>query len=413
MSEPYEQYIIGLDIGTSKVLALVGGLDKQGRIKILATGLAPSAGLERGDVIDIDAVRDCIRTAIANAEHMLDVEIQSAYISISGLHISGINSTGQVSIRSGEVTDDDVERVMENASSYHLGKDHTMLHVLSQGFCLDQQRGIKKPVGMAGVRMEVQVHLVISGMGAMHNLQKSVARAGLTVDGVVLAQLASSYAVLTEDEKNLGVCVVDIGAGTTDIAVFTNGALRFITVVGLAGNSVTRDISTMLHTDNIVSEDIKRQYGCAYDASIEDDQDIYIPTIGEEQPMRSNVRTLAAIIEPRYREIFCAIREELSKNNLLTELAAGVVLTGGSANIKGVRELAKEVFEMPVRIGKPIRVDALKEEDVIPEYTTAVGLLMYGAKEHAEVRHEVAHKTPKQPQNHFFKRVKQWYADTF
>lgn len=379
-----DNIIVGLDIGTSKVVALVGRRNDAGRIKILGMGLSPSNGLEQGVVIDIDAITQSIKSAISNAELMSGLQIHSVFIGISGLHIRGINSEGKVGIQDREVSEEDLQRVMASASIYDIAQDYFLLHVLPQQFTIDQQKGIRKPVGMSGVRLEVNVHLVTAGLSAVQNITKAVNQAGLDVENVVLEQLASSYAVLTEDEKSLGVCLIDIGAGTTDMAVYTNGAISHISIIAIAGNNVTRDISCLMHTERAVAEDIKKNYGCTYDAGLQNDEDIYIATIGEELPRKISKRTLTGIIQPRYEELFAIINEELSKTGFAHELAAGLVLTGGSSNIEGICELAKEKFEMPVRVGRPIHVDGLGDTVMNAEHSTAVGLLIYGANENYE-----------------------------
>jgi cell division protein FtsA len=377
--------VVGLDIGTSKVVAIVGEIKNDGALEIIGIGSHPSRGLKKGVVVNIESTVQSIQRAIEEAELMAGCEIHSVYAGIAGSHVRSLNSHGIVAIKDKEVLQGDVERVIDAAKAVAIPADQKILHVLPQEYIIDAQEGIRDPIGMSGVRLEAKVHIVTGADSAAQNIVKCVQRCGLTVDDIVLEQLASSYAVLTEDEKDLGVCVVDIGGGTTDIAVFAGGAIRHTAVIPIAGDQVTNDIAVSMRTPTQYAEDIKIRYACALSQLANPDETIEVPSVGDRPPRRLARQTLAEIVEPRYEELFGLIRDELRRAGLEESVATGIVLTGGSAKMEGAIELAEEVFHMPVRLGVPQYVSGLNEVVSNPIHATGVGLLLY-AKNNMDVR---------------------------
>jgi cell division protein FtsA len=369
--------VVGLDIGTSKVVALVGELAEDGGIDIIGLGSQPSRGLKKGVVVNIESTVQSIQRAVEEAELMAGCEINAVYAGIAGSHIRSLNSHGVVAIRDREVTDADVAQVIEAAKAVAIPADQRILHVLPQEFIIDGQEGIRDPIGMSGVRLEAKVHIVTGADSAAQNIIKCVQRCGLTVEDVVLEQLASSFAVLTEDEKELGVCIVDIGGGTTDIAVFASGAIRHTAVIPIAGDQVTNDIAVSMRTPTQYAEDIKVRFACALSQLANPDESIEVPSVGDRPARRLARQTLAEVVEPRYEELFNLIRDELRRSGFEEVIAAGLVLTGGSARMEGAIELAEEIFHVPVRLGVPGQVRGLAEAIENPIYSTAVGLLLY------------------------------------
>jgi cell division protein FtsA len=369
--------IVGLDIGTSKVVAIVCEATDEG-IEIIGIGSHPSRGLKKGVVVNIESTVQSIQRAVEEAELMAGCEIHSVYAGIAGSHIRSLNSHGIVAIRDSEVAQGDVDRVIDAARAVAIPADQKMLHVLPQEFIIDNQEGISEPIGMSGVRLEAKVHIVTGAVSAAQNIVKCVRRCGLEVDDIILEQLASSYAVLSDDEKGLGVCLVDIGGGTTDIAVFTDGAIRHTAVIPIAGDQVTNDIAVALRTPTQYAEEIKIKYGCALTQLASPQETIEVPGVGERRSRRLARQTLAEVIEPRYDELFTLIQAELRRSGFEDLIAAGIVLTGGSSKMEGVVELAEEVFHMPVRLGMPQSVSGLSEVVRNPIHSTGVGLLIYG-----------------------------------
>ena len=369
--------IIGLDIGTSKVVALVGEVAADGTIELIGVGSQPSRGLKKGVVVNIESTVQSIQRAIEEAELMAGCQIQSVYAGIAGSHVRSLNSHGVVAIRDREVTQGDVEHVIDAAKAVAIPADQKIIHVLPQEFAIDGQEGIRDPIGMSGVRLEAKVHIVTGAESAAQNIEKCIQRCGLEVEDIVLEQLASSFAVLTEDEKELGVCLVDIGGGTTDIAVFTNGAIQHTAVIPIAGDQVTNDIAVSMRTPTQHAEEIKVKYACALSQLANSDESIEVPSVGERPSRRLARQTLAEIVEPRYEELFGLVRDELRRSGFEEAIAAGVVLTGGSAKMEGAIELAEEVFHVPVRLGIPQTVKGLAEVVRNPIYSTGVGLLLY------------------------------------
>ncbi len=372
--------IVGLDVGTSKVVAIVGEFAPGEPIEVIGVGSHPSRGIKRGVVVDIESTVNCIQRAIEEAELMASCEIHSVYAGISGSHIKSHNSHGIVAIRDKEVGDHDVERVLDAARAVPVPADQKILHVLPQQYVIDDQEGIRYPIGMSGIRLEARVHLVTAAASAAQNISKCVARCGLAVDELILQPLASSYAVLTEDERELGVAMVDIGAGTTDVAVFTQGAIRHTAVIPIAGDQVTNDIAVALRTPTPHAEEIKVKYACALADLATAEESIQVPSVGDRPPRRLARQTLAEVVQPRYEEILGMVQAELRRSGLEDLIAAGIVLTGGAARIEGLTELAEEVFHMPVRVGVPHGVSGLSEVVGNQIHATGVGLLLYGAQ---------------------------------
>jgi cell division protein FtsA len=374
--------VVGLDIGTSKVVALVGELTAEGTLEIIGLGSQPSRGLKKGVVVNIESTVQSIQRAVEEAELMAGCEINAVYAGIAGSHIRSLNSHGVVAIRDREVTPADVEHVIEAAKAVAIPADQRILHVLPQEFIIDGQEGIRDPIGMSGVRLEAKVHIVTGADSAAQNIIKCVQRCGLVVEDIVLEQLASSFAVLTDDEKELGVCIVDVGGGTTDIAVFSGGAIRHTAVIPIAGDQVTNDIAVSMRTPTQYAEDIKVRFACALSQLANPDESIEVPSVGDRPTRRLARQTLAEVVEPRYEELFNLIREELRRSGFEEIIAAGLVLTGGSARMEGTIELAEEIFHVPVRLGFPQQVRGLADAVSNPIYSTAVGLLLY-ARENA------------------------------
>ena len=402
--------IIGLDIGTSKVVAIVGEIKVDGGIEIIGLGSHPSNGLKRGVVVNIESTVQSIQRAVEEAELMAGCEIHSVYAGIAGSHISSLNSHGIVAIRDKEVSQTDVERVIDAARAVAIPADQKILHILPQEFIIDQQDGIREPAGMSGVRLEARVHMVTGAVSAAQNIVKCVGRCGLDVDDLILEQLSSSYAVLSEDEKELGVCLVDIGGGTTDIAVFTGGSIRHTAVIPIAGDQVTNDIAVALRTPTQYAEEIKIKYACALTQLAGSDETIEVPSIGDRPARRLSRQTLAEVVEPRYEELLILIQTELRRSGFEDLIAGGVVMTGGSSKMEGLIELAEEVFHMPVRLGMPRYVSGLSDVVRNPIYATGVGLLLFGEKHRSK---GVISHTGGQGFNAVWQRMKSWFQGNF
>ena len=383
VKKPEKNMIVGLDIGTSKVVAIVGEIGPDGGIEIIGIGSHPSKGLKKGVVVNIESTVHSIQRAVEEAELMAGCQIHSVFAGIAGSHIRSLNSHSIVAIRDREVMPNDVERVIDAARAVAIPADQKILHILPQEFVIDEQDGIREPVGMSGVRLEAKVHMVTGAVSAAQNIIKCVRRCGLEVDDIILEQLASSYSVLTEDEKDLGVCLVDIGGGTTDIAVFTEGSIRHTAVIPIAGDQVTNDVAVALRTPTQYAEEIKIKYACALTQLAASDENIEVPSVGDRPPRRLARQTLAEVIEPRYEELLTLVQAELRRSGFEDLITAGVVLTGGSSKIEGLVDLAEEVFHMPVRLGSPQCVMGLVDVVRNPVYATGVGLLLFGSQNRA------------------------------
>jgi cell division protein FtsA len=402
--------VVGLDIGTSKISVAVGEITPDNQLSIIGVGNQPARGMDKGGVNDLNLVIQAIQRAINEAELMADCQISSIYLGISGKHISCQNENGMVPINDKEVIQEDVDNVIHTARSVPISVERRMLHVLPQEYSIDCQDGIKSPIGMSGVRMEAKVHIVTCANDMAKNLVKCVERCDLSADQLIFSALASSYAVLTEDEKELGVCVVDMGAGTMDISVFTGGTLRHTAVIPVAGNQVTSDISKIFRTPLSHAEDIKVQYACALKQLVSMEESIDVPSVGG-RPARSMSRhTLSEVVEPRYQELFELIQEEIRESGLEDQIAAGYVLTGGTAKMEGVLEFAEEVFQMPVRIANPLSTQGLKEYVDDPSYATVVGLLHYGMQASSETD-STNRKT--QGVSDFWSKIHAWFKGEF
>lgn len=402
--------LVGLDVGTSKVVAIVGELSPENKLEVVGIGSCASRGLKRGVVVNIESTVQSIQRAVEEAELMAGCEINTVYAGIAGSHVRSLNSHGIVAIRDKEVTASDVERVIDAARAVAIPADQRVLHVLPQEFIIDSQEGIREPVGMSGVRLEAKVHLVTGAVSAAQNIVKCVQRCGLAVDDIVLEQLASSYAVLTEDERELGVCIVDMGGGTTDIAVFYGGAIQHTAVIPIAGDQVTNDIAVSLRTPTQYAEEIKIKYACALSQLANTDETIEVPSVGERPPRRLARQTLAEVVEPRYEELYLLVRDELRRSGFEELIAAGIVLTGGSAKMEGAVELAEEVFHTPVRLGAPQFVDGLSDVVRNPIHATGVGLLLYG-KNSVETKPETS--SSKLGLSSVLARMKAWFQGHF
>jgi cell division protein FtsA len=381
--------LVGLDIGTSKIACLVGELKDDDQIEIIGVGTHPSRGLKKGVVVDIESTVQSVQRAVEEAELMAGCEIHSVHAGIAGSHIRSLNSHGITAIKEREVTQPDVDRVLEAARAVAIPADQQILHILPQEYIIDDQEGIREPVGMCGVRLEARVHMVTGAVSAVQNIAKCIRRCGLEVDDLVLEQLASSHAVLSDDEKELGVCLIDIGGGTTDIAVFTDGAIRHTAVIPIAGDQVTNDIAVALRTPTQHAEKIKIQHACAL-TQLADGETIEVPSIGDRPPRRLSRQTLSEVVEPRYEELLDLMHKELRRSGFEELVPGGVVLTGGSAKMAGLIDLAEEVFHMPVRLGVPQYVIGMEEITRNAVHATGVGLLMYARDNRFTIRPELS-----------------------
>lgn len=370
--------IVGLDIGTSKVLAIVAELGADGAIEVIGVGHHPTQGLRRGVVADIESTVQSIQRAVEEAEMMAGCQIYSVFAGIAGAHISSFNSHGVVGIGDGEVDRGDIDLVIAAAKAIAIPNDQTILHVLPQDFVIDGHEGIREPSGMSGVRLEAKVHVVTSAISAARNIAKCIRRCGLEVDDIILEQIASSESVLTQDERELGVCLVDIGGGTTDIAVHCEGAIRHTAVIPIAGDQITNDIAIAFHTPTHAAEDLKKQHGYALAQLAEQGQDLETPSIGDRPPRTLSRQNLAEVIEPRVEELLQLVLQELRKSGLAEMLGSGVVLSGGSSRLRGMAELAEEIFHMPVRLGVPNYDGRLNDIVRNPIYATGIGLVQFG-----------------------------------
>lgn len=371
-------YVVALDIGTSKVVCLIGQLTDSHAVEIVALGSYPSSGLKKGVVVNIDATTDAIQKSMDQAKNSFDGKLRNVYVGIAGNHIKSLNSHGIVGIKDKEVTPFDIDRVIEAAQAVAIPSDQKVLHVLPQEFVIDDQDSIREPLGMSGVRLESHVHLVTCANNAIQNIEKCVKRCGITLDGFVLEQLASSYSVLSEDEKELGVCIVDIGGGTTDIAIFNSGSISFTGVIPIAGDQVTSDIAVALRTPTPQAEELKQKYGCAVAEFTTESETIEVAGVGGRAPRELSRKALAEIVEPRYVELFELVKAEIQRNGFDGKIPAGIVLTGGTSKMEGVVELAESIFQTSVRIGVPENFKGMESVLKNPIYATSLGLLGYG-----------------------------------
>jgi len=371
-------YIAALDIGTSKVVCLIGSISDSHSIEIVAMGSYPSSGLKKGVVVNIDATTDAIQKSIEQAKNSFEGKIKNVFVGIAGNHIKSLNSHGIVGIKDKEVTQLDIEKVIDAAQAVAIPSDQRVLHVLPQEFVIDDQDAIREPLGMSGVRLESHVHLVTCANNAIQNIEKCVKRCGIGIDGFVLEQLASSYSILSNDEKELGVCIVDIGGGTTDIAIFNNGSICFTGVIPIAGDQVTSDIAVALRTPTPQAEELKQKFGCAVSEFTKEADSIEVAGVGGRPPRELSRKVLSEIIEPRYVELFELVLAEIQRNGFESKIPAGIVLTGGTSRMEGVAELAESIFKTTVRIGIPNNFKGMETILKNPIYATSLGLLNYG-----------------------------------
>ncbi len=400
--------LVGLDIGTTKTCVVVGEITESG-IDIVGVGSHPSDGIRKGVVVNIESTVESIKRAVAAAEDVSGYSIKSVYAGIAGTHIRGQNSLGIVAVKAREIDEDDMEKAIEAAKAIAVPMDREILHALPQSFVVDEQEGIRYPVGMSGVRLEAKVHVVTSGVTSLHNIINAITRAGLDINEIVLEQLAASEAVLSSDEKDLGVALLDIGGGTTKIAVFTEGCIKHTAVLPIGGNYITSDIAQGLRTPLVDAEDIKIKYGCAHLSLIPKDENIAVASVGGREPREVSRHILGRIIEPRAEEILKMAYREIMKPEFENVLSAGLVLTGGTALMEGIDALAEQVFDMPVRIGSPTGISGLTEVVNSPAYATSVGMIMYGssclAKSRAKNGAGFLGRT--------FNKIAQWFAELF
>ncbi|MCD6487072.1 MAG: cell division protein FtsA [Syntrophobacterales bacterium] len=404
-----ENIIVGLDIGTTKICAIVGEITNAG-IDIIGIGTHPSSGLRKGVVVNIDSTVDSIKRAVEEAELMSGCEIRSVFAGIAGSHIKGLNSYGIVAVKGGEVDEYDVKRALEAAKAVAIPLDRRIIHILPQYYIVDDQDGVKEPIGMSGVRLEAKVHVVTGAVTSIQNIIKSINRVGLDVSDIILEPLASSETILSQDEKELGVALVDIGGGTTDIAVFAEGSIKHTAVLALGGDYVTGDISVGLRTPVMEAEKIKIRYGCTYIPMIPQNEIIEVPSVGGRNPRTVSRQVLGEIIEPRLEEILGLAHREIVKSGYDDMLAAGVVLTGGTAILEGITELAEQIFNTPVRKGCPVGVGGITDIINSPMYATGVGLVVHGNKGSSDY---AVKKSEKDILGRLIKKIKRWFNDFF
>jgi cell division protein FtsA len=403
-----EGLIVGLDIGTTKICVIVAERTENG-VDIVGIGTHPSRGLRKGVVVDIDATVDSIKAAVDEAELMADCEITSVYAGIAGSHIRGINSHGVVAVKDREVREGDVRRVIDAAKAVAIPMDREVIHIIPQEFIIDDQDGIREPLGMSGVRLEAKIHIVTAAVTSAQNVVKCANKAGLDVIDIVLEPLASAQAVLASDERDLGVCMIDIGGGTTDIAVFQDGSIKSTAVLGLGGYHLTNDIAVGLRTPFDEAERIKKKFGVASPRYLASDDIISVPSVGGRRPREVSRKILCEIVEPRVEEILSLARQEILKAGLEDKIPSGVVLTGGASALAGMPELAEEIFEAPVRRGSPTQIGGLQDVVRSPMYATGVGLVVFG---HAQ-RQPRGHSRFRIRDDSIFGRVKQRMRDWF
>ena len=402
--------IVGLDIGTSKIVTIVAELLPEGTLKVIGLGQHPSRGLKKGVVINIDSTMQAIQRSIEEAELMADCKIKTVFTGIAGNHIKSLNSHGMVKIKDAEVSQMDVDRVVETARAVALPADQQILHILTQEFIIDGQDDVREPLGMSGMKLEVKVHIVTGAVAAAQNIVKCIKRCGLEVSDLILQPLASSIAVLTEDEKELGVCLVDIGGGTTDIAVFKNGAIRHTAVIAIAGDQITNDVAVAFRTPTQSAEDIKIKHGCALRQLADAREVVEVPGVDGREARQLSLQTLAEVIEPRVVELYELVLQELRRSGMEEMIASGIVITGGSAMMRGMLELGEEIFHMPVRMGMPRYVGGLSEVVSNPRYATGVGLILMGKQ---QLERHLTVQMESSSVGRVFDKMKSWFQGNF
>lgn len=404
-----DKMIVSLDVGTSKVVALIGEMLPDGELSVAGVGVTAARGMDKGGVNDLNLVVQSIQRAIDEAELMADCRVSSVYLNISGRHVGCQNENGMVPINETEVTQDDVESVIHAAKSVPIAQERRILHVLPQEYVIDSQESIKSPIGMSGVRMEARVHIITCANDMAKNIQKAVERCDLKVESLIFSALASSHAVLTDDEKELGCALVDMGGGTIDICLFSGGVLRYTAVIPVAGNQVTNDIAKIFRTPLSHAEDIKVQYACALRQMVSQEDNIEVPSVGGRPSRTMSRHILAEVVEPRYQELFELVRDEIEKSGLDEQIAAGVVLTGGTSKMEGAIEFAEEIFQMPVRLGTPLDVKGLTDYVSDSAYATSVGLLRFGQLKLTE---QIKEKE-RSDITRWWKRIQSWFKGEF
>lgn len=409
-----DNVFVGLDIGTTKIACIISELDPNGELKIVGVGVSPSDGLRKGVVVNIDKTVRSIQKAVEEAELMAGVDVDSVYVGIAGDHIRAINSRGVVAIsrEDNEITDLDVVRAIDAAKAVSIPMDREILHVIPQEYVVDDQNGIKDPIGMCGVRLETQVHIVTGAVTSAQNIYRSVDKAGLKVIDLVLEPLASCYAVLEKDEKELGVALIDMGGGTTDISIYFDESIRHTAVVGLGGKNVTSDIAIGISTPIERAEEIKKQFGCAYSSLVKGNEYLSVPGVGGREQREVSRAVLSSIIEPRLEEILSLALREIKRTEYADMLGAGVVLTGGGSLMEGIQELAEKVFEMPVKLGIPYGFGGLTEAAKSPVHATGVGLCMYGLEQMKDRRNRKSFGGEDNFKK-IFDRMKSWIKEFF
>jgi cell division protein FtsA len=401
--------LVGLDIGTTKICTIVGEV-QNGLVNIIGIGSHPSRGLRKGVVVNIEGTVQSIRKAIEEAELMAGCQIDSVFAGIAGGHIRGINSHGVIAVKNREITDQDIKRVIDAASAIAIPMDREVIHVLPQEYIVDDQDGIRDPVGMCGVRLEGKVHIVTGAVTSAQNIIRCTNRAGLHVNDIVLEQLGCSEAVLSPEEKDLGAGVVDIGGGTTDLVIFCNGSIKHTSVLSLAGNHITSDISLGLRTPAEEAEKLKKRYGCALVSMVKKEEMIEVPSVGGRKSRTLSRQTLAEIIEPRVEEILTLVQGEIVRSGYANLIGSGIVLTGGTAIMEGMPEIAEQIFNLPVRRGYPVGISGLTDLVNSPIFATGVGLVVYGSKNRSKSRFRIGET------NIFAKvsrRMRDWFGEFF
>ena len=410
MAKP-SNVIAGLDIGTTKICCIIGEINDQGALDVIGIGSHPSKGLRKGVVINIESTVDSIKSAVEEAELMSGSEIDSVYVGIAGGHIKGFNSHGVLAVKDKEIVEADISRVIDAAKAVAIPMDREVIHVIPQEYIVDDQDGIKTPLGMSGVRLEAKVHIVTGAVTSAQNIVKSVTRAGLQVNDIVLEQLASSKSVLSSDEKELGVAMIDIGGGTSDLAIFFQEAIKHTYVLAIGGNHVTNDIAIGLRTPVFEAERIKKEYGCALTSLINGNETIEVPSVGDRENRVLSRRLLSEIIEPRLDELFTLVKMEIARSGHQELITSGIVLTGGSSILKGTVEAAENIFKLPVRRGMPKSIGGLVDVVNSPMYATAVGLLFYGMEKIKTG--EIPNLTGTKVFDRVFNRMKEWIEEYF
>jgi cell division protein FtsA len=402
--------IVGLDIGTSKIVAIAAEILPEGTLKVIGVGQHASRGLKKGVVVNIDSTMQAIQRAIEEVELMADCKINTVYSGIAGSYIKSLNSHGMVKIKESEVSQMDIDRVVETARAIALPADQQILHILTQEFIIDGQEDVREPLGMSGIRLEVRVHIVTGAIAAAQNIVKCIKRCGLEVSDLILQPLASSESVLTDDEKELGVCLVDIGGGTTDLAVFKNGAIRHTAVIPIAGDQITNDIAVALRTPTQSAEEIKVKHGCALRQLADPREVVEVPAVDGREPRQLSCQALTEVIEDRVEEIYEFVQQELRRSGMESMIASGIVITGGAAQMRGMVELGEEIFHTPVRLGVPRGVEGLSEVVGNPRYATGIGLLLMAKQ---QVEKQMVGNLQSGSVGRLLERMKSWFTGNF